>query len=182
MGSSASSIENGAGGQGRPSTPGPEEIGGACRPPVPEEVDRQQALPTQPLFLQTTPHAHPHTPGGATPAPREGRADHPLRFVRRGGRFVPLSPPRLIFWDVWARQARGFPQTAPGGRATHSHGNDPPPQGSAQPAHPWEKAPMRVESGHTPPWETWSVRPVGCLLYTSPSPRDRTRSRMPSSA
>ena len=25
-------------------------------------------------------------------------------------------------------------------------------------------------------------RPCGCLLYTSPSPRDRTRSRMPSSA
>ena len=25
-------------------------------------------------------------------------------------------------------------------------------------------------------------RPNGCLLYTSPSPRDRTRSRMPSSA
>ena len=25
-------------------------------------------------------------------------------------------------------------------------------------------------------------RKVGCLLYTSPSPRDRTRSRMPSSA
>ena len=24
--------------------------------------------------------------------------------------------------------------------------------------------------------------PIGCLLYTSPSPRDRTRSRMPSSA
>ena len=28
--------------------------------------------------------------------------------------------------------------------------------------------------------ETWSSRV--CLLYTSPSPRDRTRSRMPSSA
>ena len=27
-----------------------------------------------------------------------------------------------------------------------------------------------------------SVRSLGCLLYTSPSPRDRTRSRMPSSA
>ena len=27
-----------------------------------------------------------------------------------------------------------------------------------------------------------SVRIEGCLLYTSPSPRDRTRSRMPSSA
>ena len=25
-------------------------------------------------------------------------------------------------------------------------------------------------------------RPIVCLLYTSPSPRDRTRSRMPSSA
>ena len=25
-------------------------------------------------------------------------------------------------------------------------------------------------------------RAIGCLLYTSPSPRDRTRSRMPSSA
>ena len=27
-----------------------------------------------------------------------------------------------------------------------------------------------------------SVEPFLCLLYTSPSPRDRTRSRMPSSA
>ena len=26
------------------------------------------------------------------------------------------------------------------------------------------------------------MRPYSCLLYTSPSPRDRTRSRMPSSA
>ena len=26
------------------------------------------------------------------------------------------------------------------------------------------------------------IRSVACLLYTSPSPRDRTRSRMPSSA
>ena len=26
------------------------------------------------------------------------------------------------------------------------------------------------------------ANPVACLLYTSPSPRDRTRSRMPSSA
>ena len=28
----------------------------------------------------------------------------------------------------------------------------------------------------------WSKVTVTCLLYTSPSPRDRTRSRMPSSA
>ena len=28
----------------------------------------------------------------------------------------------------------------------------------------------------------WSLVFMGCLLYTSPSPRDRTRSRMPSSA
>jgi hypothetical protein len=26
------------------------------------------------------------------------------------------------------------------------------------------------------------IQPLRCLLYTSPSPRDRTRSRMPSSA
>ena len=33
-------------------------------------------------------------------------------------------------------------------------------------------------------WLTMSFNPSaeGCLLYTSPSPRDRTRSRMPSSA
>jgi len=30
--------------------------------------------------------------------------------------------------------------------------------------------------------ETKNVLTGGCLLYTSPSPRDRTRSRMPSSA
>jgi len=31
-----------------------------------------------------------------------------------------------------------------------------------------------------PPWQTPGI--TACLLYTSPSPRDRTRSRMPSSA
>jgi len=30
--------------------------------------------------------------------------------------------------------------------------------------------------------KSWIVEHVPCLLYTSPSPRDRTRSRMPSSA
>ena len=30
--------------------------------------------------------------------------------------------------------------------------------------------------------EQMTLQPNGCLLYTSPSPRDRTRSRMPSSA
>ena len=31
-------------------------------------------------------------------------------------------------------------------------------------------------------WPKWLDLPLICLLYTSPSPRDRTRSRMPSSA
>ena len=31
-------------------------------------------------------------------------------------------------------------------------------------------------------WIGTAKRYVSCLLYTSPSPRDRTRSRMPSSA
>ena len=35
-------------------------------------------------------------------------------------------------------------------------------------------------SGHT--GGTLSIMDIACLLYTSPSPRDRTRSRMPSSA
>ena len=30
--------------------------------------------------------------------------------------------------------------------------------------------------------KVWGLEPNTCLLYTSPSPRDRTRSRMPSSA
>eukprot|EP00656_Telonema_subtile_P036481 TRINITY_DN40484_c0_g1_i1.p1 TRINITY_DN40484_c0_g1~~TRINITY_DN40484_c0_g1_i1.p1 ORF type:complete len:116 (-),score=14.43 TRINITY_DN40484_c0_g1_i1:28-375(-) len=30
--------------------------------------------------------------------------------------------------------------------------------------------------------ESYPYSPITCLLYTSPSPRDRTRSRMPSSA
>ena len=31
-------------------------------------------------------------------------------------------------------------------------------------------------------WISFAILSFGCLLYTSPSPRDRTRSRMPSSA
>ena len=31
-------------------------------------------------------------------------------------------------------------------------------------------------------WPSQAGEPGNCLLYTSPSPRDRTRSRMPSSA
>ena len=31
-------------------------------------------------------------------------------------------------------------------------------------------------------WRFWNAPYSSCLLYTSPSPRDRTRSRMPSSA
>ena len=32
------------------------------------------------------------------------------------------------------------------------------------------------------PMGEYDIRTMTCLLYTSPSPRDRTRSRMPSSA
>ena len=50
--------------------------------------------------------------------------------------------------------------------------------------------PHRSPKGNPPEWfrvngdYTLSIRPgyTTCLLYTSPSPRDRTRSRMPSSA
>ena len=39
--------------------------------------------------------------------------------------------------------------------------------------------PVRVGHG---PWSGYLRNTMTCLLYTSPSPRDRTRSRMPSSA
>ena len=46
--------------------------------------------------------------------------------------------------------------------------------------------PITIEGNH---WATTAINSIGlnalvliCLLYTSPSPRDRTRSRMPSSA
>ena len=37
------------------------------------------------------------------------------------------------------------------------------------------------EDGAGLPWDSFTLT-LTCLLYTSPSPRDRTRSRMPSSA
>ena len=43
-----------------------------------------------------------------------------------------------------------------------------------------EDFPVRIDFSGLP--NEWSSTPKGCLLYTSPSPRDRTRSRMPSSA
>ena len=44
----------------------------------------------------------------------------------------------------------------------------------------WSTAPRTPRS--VPPWEPRNNEVVGCLLYTSPSPRDRQKSRMPSSA
>ena len=42
---------------------------------------------------------------------------------------------------------------------------------------------IRVSKKHTPFYKSKLIATCGtCLLYTSPSPRDRTRSRMPSSA
>ena len=54
----------------------------------------------------------------------------------------------------------------------------------------WFTSQQGYSAGPTKEWEenkVWDVDPVlkpfrDCLLYTSPSPRDRTRSRMPSSA
>ena len=40
----------------------------------------------------------------------------------------------------------------------------------------------RFVDGDLVRFENGYLKPLGCLLYTSPSPRDRTRSRMPSSA
>ena len=45
-----------------------------------------------------------------------------------------------------------------------------------------DTAPCSIEEEVEPQDLTEVIRLINCLLYTSPSPRDRTRSRMPSSA
>ena len=40
----------------------------------------------------------------------------------------------------------------------------------------------KIISAHRTPKRMYEFASNACLLYTSPSPRDRTRSRMPSSA
>ena len=42
--------------------------------------------------------------------------------------------------------------------------------------------PEEFPVGEARPLYYWARHLVGCLLYTSPSPRDRQKSRMPSSA
>ena len=151
--------ENGSLGRGRPSTLGPEEVGGTCRSPVPEEVDRHRALAVRRLPFQSSVHAHQHTPGGATPAPWEGRVGTHLRIVRRRGRLVPYTA-RLIFRDIWARQARGSPQCPRRGEFTHTNGSELHSLGPAQHAHPWGKAPTKSRSELIPSWRTTKVWPV----------------------
>ena len=46
----------------------------------------------------------------------------------------------------------------------------------------WPGANPTDDAFFASPPQTRNARMVACLLYTSPSPRDRTRSRMPSSA
>ena len=46
----------------------------------------------------------------------------------------------------------------------------------------YEEAPMDLDPYDEKAQVIFGVGPLTCLLYTSPSPRDRTRSRMPSSA
>ena len=48
----------------------------------------------------------------------------------------------------------------------------------------WKVTPHNFDDCVKKNWENFSINIPGktCLLYTSPSPRDRTRSRMPSSA
>ena len=78
-----------------------------------------------------------------------------------------------------------------GGGGPHAHDEKPAEKAPPKPA---EKAPSvplheRFREIPTGNWNTQKVAITGftapsnsCLLYTSPSPRDRTRSRMPSSA
>ena len=46
----------------------------------------------------------------------------------------------------------------------------------------WDLKVVNIRDAAEDKHKTVDDTPYGCLLYTSPSPRDRTRSRMPSSA
>ena len=45
-----------------------------------------------------------------------------------------------------------------------------------------EKSARSASGGNLQPWKIYVINNETCLLYTSPSPRDATLSRMPSSA
>ena len=80
--------------------------------------------------------------------------------------------------------------SSPGDPGTRAEAAAPLPLTSLQGSVSWQR--VRAEFDLDPGWihlggfylvsHPRTVRDAVCLLYTSPSPRDRTRSRMPSSA
>ena len=92
------------------------------------------------------------------------------------GRSGTLHLPNLARLGLWHAAALAVGESIPGlsvcgqwGVATEiSRGKD-------TPSGHWELAGLPV------PWD-WTYFPDTCLLYTSPSPRDKRQSRMPSSA
>ena len=86
------------------------------------------------------------------------RPDIQVRNVRRLNSDFSLHPRLETFHELWREQKAAVVHATniPYVKRSHFEGQD-----------------LMQSGGHTP---------YGCLLYTSPSPRDRTRSRMPSSA
>ena len=94
-----------------------------------------------------------------------------------------------VFRSVAATRMKGIPLLHCGLRV-EAVGFAPEPDGvmaSGVLVTPWFMNLLRLPLGTVPesllePGATGCVQMGACLLYTSPSPRDRTRSRMPSSA
>src|SRR5664280_3780587 len=133
-----------------------------------------------------------------------GRADYLLYVDKRGCRRdrgqatgTPLSG---VEW-LSVRYAEGLPQRhgkravlvdgrlpfvlKASGSETHlTNGLDPEPRARriANVPRPETLARWLRDATADPAARTWRAKVRTCLLYTSPSPRDRTRSRMPSSA
>ena len=93
---------------------------------------------------------------------------------------APSGPePRQATWQEMERVAEWLPAAVPGNvRADLLRAN-------RLPDLFWDKGPESARWVDDHSWwlvRDWPASLSACLLYTSPSPRDRTRSRMPSSA
>ena len=147
-------------GCGLQASPAPGKQGLPFQPPVEEPLSPPQRLPQPHGRGPVLPSQTDHCPGCCAPERECHRRCDGHRESHRHG-----------------HRDRGEPD---GHRAQHRHGPCRPVcrQGPAAPGKGLAAPPAvhGASGGQGPP------PLLACLLYTSPSPRDRTRSRMPSSA
>ena len=174
----------------QPQAPGPRRdlstpLGGAWTTPVPSTVPNQADAILANQALQES-EGGVLGPRNADPLPAIDRTPPP-RFSDEDLLSVNSSQAQEATESEVLRQRQAQQDAAvprPG-----STGLGAPPQPGQGPQRPQPRIPSTVEQiakheGYRDEayQDSAGVWTIGCLLYTSPSPRDRTRSRMPSSA